>query len=163
MKPILSVRGLNKIFPNGVHALNDVSFDVQEGEFLVVIGLSGSGKSTLLRCLNRLYDPTSGEIHFHSTRVDQVQGRQLLALRRQIAMIFQSFNLVPRSTVLINVLSGRLARIPTWRSLCKFFSPAERESALKRLDLVGLREKAAQRADQLSGGQQQRVAIARAL
>lgn len=162
-QPILSLRNLQKTYPNGVTALKDVSFDVQPGEFLVVIGLSGSGKSTLLRCINRLINPTAGEIFFRGTRIDQVRGAAVRGLRREIAMIFQHFNLIPRHSVLNNVLMGRLGSTPTLKSLLGLFSNADREKALEYLQLVGIAEKARTRADQLSGGQQQRVAIARAL
>ena len=163
MKPLLSVRNLVKVFPSGTKALNDVSFDVFEGEFLVVIGLSGSGKTTMLRCLNRLHEPSSGEIHFDGHRVDQMKGRELYELRSKIGMIFQTFNLVPRHSVLKNVLAGRLAHNSTLKSILGIFPKEDRVQAQKYLDLVGIGGKANARADQLSGGQQQRVAIARAL
>lgn len=163
-KTILSVKNLVKTYPNGVQALKGVSFDVREGEFLVIIGLSGSGKSTLLRCLNRLHDPTSGSVIFDG-KVDiaKVQGKEVRDIRRQIGMIFQHFNLVPRFTVLKNVLLGRLAYTPAWKSIIGFFSEADRKKALEHLALVGIADKANLRADNLSGGQQQRVAIARTL
>lgn len=160
---LLEIRGLEKIYDNGVHALKNVSFSVDPGEFLVVIGLSGSGKSTLLRCINRLVEPTSGEILFHGVDVAQLGPRDLRRTRRQIGMIFQHFNLVKRKSVLTNVLSGRLADTPTLSSVAGRFSAVDRERAMQCLDLVGLRDKAKQRADELSGGQQQRVAIARTL
>lgn len=162
-QPILSVKNLTKVYPNGVAALKGVSFDVYPGEFLVIIGLSGSGKSTLLRCLNRLHEPTSGEIWFNGQRIDSVQGNRVRELRRELAMIFQQFNLIPRHTVLSNVLMGRLGSMTTFSSLLGLFSGKDRADALKYLQLVGIHEKAKIRADQLSGGQQQRVAIARAL
>ncbi|MCO5113539.1 MAG: phosphonate ABC transporter ATP-binding protein [Bdellovibrionaceae bacterium] len=162
-KPILSVKNLTKTYDNGVQALKGVSFDVYPGEFLVIIGLSGSGKSTLLRCLNRLHDPTSGEISFNNQRIDNIKGREILNLRRRIAMIFQHFNLIPRHSVMSNVLMGRLGGMGTFKSVFKMFSKQDREKALEYLKLVGIENKARVRADQLSGGQQQRVAIARAL
>jgi phosphonate transport system ATP-binding protein len=161
--PLLEIRGLEKIYDNGVHALRNVSFAVERGEFLVVIGLSGSGKSTLLRCINRLVEPTSGSILFQGLDLTLLDAGALRQARREIGMIFQQFNLVKRKSVLTNVLTGRLAETPTWVSLTGRFSSADRERALHCLDLVGLREAADQRADQLSGGQQQRVAIARTL
>jgi phosphonate transport system ATP-binding protein len=148
--PLLSVRDLVKVYPSGVRALNKVSLEVREGEFLVVIGLSGSGKTTLLRCLNGLTEPDEGAIDFN--------GR-----RREISMIFQTFNLVPRHSAMTNVLAGRLAVTPVWKSLLGWFTAEDRALAQKYLDLVGIGDKAGARADQLSGGQQQRVAIARAL
>ena len=161
---ILSVKNLVKTYPNGVQALKGVSFDVQPGEFLVIIGLSGSGKSTLLRCINRLHDPTSGQILFDGQDVAQIQGgREILNLRKKIGMIFQHFNLIPRHSVLSNVLMGKLGSTSTWKSIFGFFSQDDKDKALEYLRLVGISEKARIRADQLSGGQQQRVAIARAL
>jgi phosphonate transport system ATP-binding protein len=161
--PILKVERLEKTYPNGVKALKGVSFDVQKGEFLVIIGLSGSGKSTLLRCLNRLHDPTGGQIFFEDRSVGYIQGDQVKNLRKDIGMIFQHFNLVPRHSVLSNVLMGSLSRISTLGSIFGFFSEEEQALAKKYLELVGIGDKAQKRADQLSGGQQQRVAIARAL
>jgi phosphonate transport system ATP-binding protein len=160
---LLTVNKLNKIYPSGVQALHDVSFQVNAGEFLVVIGLSGSGKSTLLRCLNRLETPTSGEIRFGGLRVDELKGQEVYDLRKEIAMIFQHFNLIPRHSVLSNVLMGRLAATRTWKSLLGIFPKEERELAMAELHRVGIEDKALIRADHLSGGQQQRVAIARAL
>lgn len=160
---ILSIRKLNKTYPNGVRALKNVSFDVKKGEFLVVIGLSGSGKSTLLRCLNRLHDPSSGEIIFENQDISQVRGEEIKSLRTKMGMIFQHFNLIPRHTVLSNVLMGRLGQTSTWKSLLGLFSAEDKKKAMDYLQLVGISDKAKIRADQLSGGQQQRVAIARAL
>ncbi|QLY26129.1 phosphonate ABC transporter ATP-binding protein [Bdellovibrio sp. KM01] len=162
--PFLSVKNLNKTFPNGVQALRDVSFDVQKGEFLVVIGLSGSGKSTLMRCLNRLQTPSSGEIIFEGLDIGRLQRPdQVRSLRRKMGMIFQHFNLIPRQSVIKNVLMGTLGIKKTLPSLCGMFSVQEKNEALRNLKLVGISEKAHLRADQLSGGQKQRVAIARAL
>jgi phosphonate transport system ATP-binding protein len=161
--PVLSIKNLDKVYPNGVRALKNVSFDVAPGEFLVVIGLSGSGKSTLLRCMNRLHDPTGGEILFHGRDITKVKGKAVRDLRTEISMIFQHFNLIPRHSVLKNVLMGALSRTASLKSLLGFFKRDDREQALKFLDLVGIKEKAYIRAGQLSGGQQQRVAIARAL
>lgn len=161
---ILKIKNLQKTYPNGVQALKGVSFDVKKGEFLVIIGLSGSGKSTLLRCLNRLHDPTGGEVLFHgqdTTRLSTAQ--EIRGLRKKIGMIFQHFNLIPRHTVLNNVLMGKLAYTSTIKSLLGLFSANDKAEAMKYLKLVGISEKAHIRADQLSGGQQQRVAIARAL
>lgn len=161
--PILSVKNLVKTYPNGVQALKGVSFDVKPGEFLVVIGLSGSGKSTLLRCLNRLHDPTSGEINFNGKDIAKIKGKSIRELRRDVAMIFQHFNLIPRHSVISNVLMGRLGNVSSLTSLFGMFTSEDKEKAKQYLDLVGIGEKARIRADQLSGGQQQRVAIARAL
>jgi phosphonate transport system ATP-binding protein len=163
MDKILEIKNLVKTYPNGVQALKGVSFDVKKGEFLVIIGLSGSGKSTLLRCINRLHDPTSGHIHFNGKDIAYVQGEQVRDLRKNIAMIFQHFNLIPRHSVLSNVMMGRLGFLSSLKSIFGFFDEGDKAKALDYLKLVGIAEKAKIRADQLSGGQQQRVAIARAL
>lgn len=160
---ILKIKNLVKTYPNGTRALKGVSFDVKKGEFLVVIGLSGSGKSTLLRCINRLHDPTSGEILYGQQDIAKAQGAAIRDLRKRIAMIFQQFNLIPRSTVIGNVLSGKLGRMGTFASLMGAYSKEDKDLAMHYLNLVGIADKAKMRADNLSGGQQQRVAIARAL
>jgi phosphonate transport system ATP-binding protein len=143
--------------------LNDVSFEVADGEFLAVIGLSGSGKSTLLRCINRLIEPTSGKITWDGTDVTAASGAGIRQIRRQIGMVFQQFNLVKRSSVYTNVMTGRLGYVSTLSSLVYRFSRADSARAMACLEQVGLAEKAHVRADSLSGGQQQRVGIARAL
>ncbi len=157
------LRGVGKVYPGGVQALADIDLDVQEGEFLVILGLSGSGKSTLLRCINRLVDPTSGRIWIFNDEITAAGGGELRRLRSQVAMIFQQFNLIRRHTVLANVLSGALGRTSLLPSLLLRFPTGEREQAVAALDRVGLSDRAASRADALSGGQQQRVAVARAL
>ena len=162
MKTILEVKNLNKIYHNGTHALKNVSFKVNEGEFLGVIGLSGSGKSTLLRCINRLVEPTSGEILLNGNDVTKLNSSDLRKKRQQIGMIFQSFNLVKRKSVLTNTLTGKLGSKGTVKSLLGLWDQAEKEEAMGYLHTVGLDSKAHIRADELSGGQQQRVAIARA-
>jgi len=162
--PHLAVEHLTKIYERGkVLALDDVSFSVDKGEFLVLIGLSGSGKSTLLRCINRLVEPTSGRVRFDGTEITTLSHRELRRVRRRIGMIFQQFNLVKRSTVLANVLAGRLGYVPVTRTLVGKFPKEDLERAKQALERVGLLEKMYVRADQLSGGQQQRVGIARAL
>lgn len=160
---MLKVEHLSKTYPNGVQALRDVSFEVDEGEFLAVIGLSGSGKSTLLRCINRLIEPTSGKIYWNDLDITAAKGKEIRNIRRQIGMVFQQFNLVKRSDVYTNVLSGRLGYVSTFPSLFKIFSKQDREDVMASLAQVGLEDKAFVRADSLSGGQQQRVGIARAL
>jgi phosphonate transport system ATP-binding protein len=151
------------VYPGGIRALEDVSFDVFEGEFLAVLGLSGSGKSTLLRCLNRLLDPTEGSIEVFGTEITDLRGGELRRMRCRVAMIFQQFNLVKRHTVMNNVLSGALGRSRLVPSLMLSFPQEERDRARTYLKRVGLPDRADSRADALSGGQQQRVAIARAL
>jgi phosphonate transport system ATP-binding protein len=136
---------------------------VHDGEFVVLIGLSGSGKSTLLRCINRLVEPTSGRILLDDLDITAARASELRKVRRNIGMIFQQFNLVRRSTVLTNVLTGRLGYVSQWQGLLAHFGEEDYRRALVNLERVGLRERAHQRADRLSGGQQQRVAIARAL
>ncbi len=160
---MLEVRNLTKVYDDGTVALRDVSFTVPDGEFLVIIGLSGSGKSTLLRCINRLIDPTEGEIIWNGVDLAKLTGEELRRARRKIGMVFQHFNLVKRSSVLTNVLAGRLGYTPTWKSLMGQFSRADREKATQALERIGILDQAHKRADELSGGQQQRVGIARAL
>ena len=160
---MLLIEHLVKDYPGGTRALEDVSIEVRDGEFLVLIGLSGSGKSTLLRCINRLVEPTSGRIVLDDLDITAAQGTDLRKIRRSVGMIFQQFNLVKRSSVLTNVLTGRLGYVSQWQSLLAHFGEEDYRRALINLDRVGLRERAHQRADRLSGGQQQRVAIARAL
>lgn len=160
---MLQVEHLTKIYPNGTVALKDVSFTVKDGEFLVVIGLSGSGKSTLLRCINRLIDPTKGRIIFNDVDVTASKGVQLRHIRRKIGMIFQQFNLVKRSSVMTNVLNGRMGYLNPWTSILGIYPAEEKKRALNALERVGIAEKSTSRADALSGGQQQRVGIARAL
>ncbi len=164
MDDLIRIEHLTKIYERGeVLALNDVSFTVKKGEFLVLLGLSGSGKSTLLRCINRLIEPTAGTIVFDGIDVTRASSRQLRQIRRRMAMIFQQFNLVKRSTVLTNVLSGRLGYVSPAASAIHKFSKQDIDMAMADLDRVGIPEQAYKRADELSGGQQQRVGIARAL
>lgn len=160
---MLRVENLTKVYPNGTVALKNVSFEVEDGEFLAVIGLSGSGKSTLLRCINRLIEPTSGKIIWNDMDVTAASSSEIRKIRRQIGMVFQQFNLVKRSSVYANVLAGRLGYIGTMQSLLHLYSAEDRARVLANLEQVGLEEKAHVRADSLSGGQQQRVGIARAL
>ncbi len=160
---MLRVEHLTKVFPNGTVALKDVTFEVADGEFLAVIGLSGSGKSTLLRCINRLIEPTSGKIIWDGTDLTALSPSEMRRVRRKIGFVFQQFNLVRRSNVITNVLTGRLGYVNTAQSLLNAFSKEDNDRALNNLERLGLREKAYVRADSLSGGQQQRVGIARAL
>ena len=161
--PMISVRGLSKTYAGAsVPALNNVSIDVAAGEFLVILGPSGAGKSTLLRCINRLVDPSAGQV-FHNGVEITGRSRDLRAVRRRFGMVFQQFNLVKRLSVLTNVLSGRLGYRSVWRSLAYSFPEADKRIAIECLARVNMDHKAFQRADTLSGGEQQRVAIARAL
>jgi phosphonate transport system ATP-binding protein len=160
---MLKIEHLTKIYDNGVKALDDLSFEVPDRQFLVIIGLSGSGKSTLLRCINRLIEPTEGRIEWNGTDITAATDDELRLIRRRIGMIFQHFNLVKRAPVLTNVLSGRLGYTSPMWSFINHFSAKDRRKALEKLERVGIRDKAHIRADQLSGGQQQRVGIARAL
>ncbi|RMG90407.1 MAG: phosphonate ABC transporter ATP-binding protein [Chloroflexi bacterium] len=160
---MLRVKNLTKVYEDGTVALDNVSFEVPDGQFVAIIGLSGSGKSTLLRCINRLIEPTSGEIWWNDVKLSHISGEELRRARRKIGMIFQHFNLVDRSSVLTNVLSGRLGYVNPIASILKRFPPEDIERAYANLERVGIRDKAHNRADELSGGQRQRVGIARAL
>ncbi|HLE53340.1 MAG TPA: phosphonate ABC transporter ATP-binding protein [Anaerolineales bacterium] len=160
---MLIIKNLTKIYEGGVLALDNVNFSVEEGQFLAVIGLSGSGKSTLLRCINRLIDPTQGQVIWNGLDITAASHEELRRIRRRIGMVFQQFNLVYRSTVLTNVLAGRLGYVnPAW-SLINRFPKSDLEKARQQLQRVGIADKAYQRADELSGGQQQRVGVARAM
>lgn len=160
---MLKIQNLTKIYDGGVLALDDLSFDVPKGQFLAVIGLSGSGKSTLLRCINRLVEPTHGTIIWNQTDITSASDGELRLIRRKIGMVFQHFNLVHRSSVLINVLAGRLGYVNPAMSVFNRFPKNDIEDAFKQLERVGIADKADSRADELSGGQQQRVGIARAM
>jgi phosphonate transport system ATP-binding protein len=160
---MLQIQNLTKVYGGTVLALDNVTFDIPKGQFLAVIGLSGSGKSTLLRCINRLIDPTSGKIIWNGRDITAANDEELRMIRRKIGMVFQHFNLVHRSSVLTNVLSGRLGYVnPAW-SLLNRFPEKDVENAMKQLERVGIADKWRNRADELSGGQQQRVGIARAM
>ena len=160
---MLEIRNLTKIYEDGTLAVDNVSFTVPDGEFLIVIGLSGSGKSTLLRCINRLVDPTEGEILWNGLDLAKLEGEDLRKARRRIGMVFQHFNLVERSTVMTNALSGRLGYSKTWPTMLHRFSKEDREKAWNTLKRLNIEDQAQKLARELSGGQQQRVGIARAL
>jgi phosphonate transport system ATP-binding protein len=160
---MLEIKHLVKIYDDGTQALTDINFEVEAGEFLVIIGLSGSGKSTLLRCINRLIEPTQGKIVWDGVDITALDQNQLRQTRRQIGMIFQHFNLVKRSNVLMNVLSGRLGYINPLKTILYQFPAKDRQMAIDALKRVGILDQAHKRADELSGGQQQRVGVARAL
>ena len=160
-EPILQINHLSKTFGNH-EVLRDIDFSVNPGDVTSIIGASGSGKSTLLRCINLLETPTSGDILYHGTNIDNIKGGAS-AYRSHVGMVFQSFNLVTRTSVIQNVLAACVPDMPFWRVLLGAFRKEDKLKALESLDKVGILDKAYMRADQLSGGQQQRVAIARAL
>src|SRR5262252_1984380 len=159
----LRIQHLCKEYRAGEPVLQDVSLTVEGRGLTAIIGPSGTGKSTLVRCINRLVEPTSGEILFRGQDMVRLSSRELRAARRRIGMIFQEYNLVERLSVIENVLCGRLGYVPVWRAWLRRFSNADIARAFELLDAVGLGALATQRADQLSGGQRQRVGIARAL
>ena len=159
----LVIRNLCKEYRAGQQVLKDVSLTVAGRGLTAIIGPSGTGKSTLVRCINRLVEPTSGEILFRGQDLARLNGRDLRVARRRIGMVFQEYNLVERLSVIENVLCGRLGYVPVWRAWLRRFPAADIERAFHLLDAVGLGDFANQRADQLSGGQRQRVGIARAL
>ena len=154
---------VSKVYSNGTVGLDDVNLTIQDGEFVAIIGRSGAGKSTLLRAVNRMHRITAGTLTVNGTDVSTLSGKALRQFRRGIGMVFQSFNLVTRTSVIKNVLSACVPDMPFWRVLLGAFRKEDKLKALESLDKVGILDKAYMRADQLSGGQQQRVAIARAL
>lgn len=160
---MLKIQNLTKIYDGGVLALDNVSFEVPEGQFLAIIGLSGSGKSTLLRCINRLIEPTKGTILWDDIDITSASDDEMRLIRRKIGMIFQHFNLVHRSSVLTNVLAGRLGYVNPAMSIFNRFPKSDIDNAIKQLERLGIADKADSRADELSGGQQQRVGVARAM
>jgi phosphonate transport system ATP-binding protein len=159
---MLTIKDVSKAYGNSL-AVRDVNLTIERGSFVGVIGRSGAGKSTLLRMINRLTDPSSGEIIFDGSNVTALKGHDLRAWRRSCAMIFQQFNLVGRMDVLTNVLTGRLAHASHLKSLLNIWSDKDKAMALAALEQFDMAALAGQRVDQLSGGQQQRVAICRAL
>ena len=154
---------VNKVYSNGLHALKNVSLEIKKGEFVAIIGLSGAGKSTLLRTINRMHDISEGSLTVNGQEVNDLSGKDLRKFRRKVGMVFQSFNLVTRTTVINNVLTSRVPDMPLWKSIIGLYSKEDKVIALEALDKVGILDKAYVRADQLSGGQQQRVALARTL
>ena len=154
---------VSKVYANGTVGLDDVTLTIQDGEFVAIIGRSGAGKSTLLRTVNRMHQITSGMLTVNGTDVSALSGKRLRKFRRGIGMVFQSFNLVTRTSVIKNVLSACVPDMPFWRVLLGAFRKEDKIKALESLEKVGILDKAYVRADQLSGGQQQRVALARTL
>lgn len=160
---LIKFENVNKVYPNGLKALKNISLEIEQGEFVAIIGLSGAGKSTLLRTINRMHDITEGSLTVNGQSVKDLKGKELRSFRRKIGMVFQSFNLITRTTVIKNVLTSRVPDLPLWKSLLGVFTKEDKVIALEALDKVGILDKAYIRADQLSGGQQQRVALARTL
>lgn len=160
---MIKFNNVNKVYPNGFHALKNINLEIEQGEFVAIIGLSGAGKSTLLRTINRMHDITDGELIVNGENVNDLKGKSLRKFRRHIGMVFQSFNLVTRTTVINNVLTSHVPDMPFYKSMIGVFSKEDKVIALEALDKVGILDKAYVRADQLSGGQQQRVALARTL
>lgn len=160
---LIEMRNVNKFYDNGTVGLKDINLKIPRGQFVVIVGLSGAGKSTLLRTINRMHDVTSGNILINGESIIDLKGKDLRKLRRKIGMIFQNFNLVKRSTVKRNVLSGRVGYYPTWKSILGIYSKKDQQKAIDALKQVKMLDKIYAKANELSGGQQQRVAIARAL
>lgn len=160
---LLHVEDLSKSYDGKTFALENVSLSLDRGEFVSIIGSSGAGKSTLLRCVNRLIEPTKGSIRFNGVEMMTLRGRALRKQRRRISMVFQNYNLVLRSSVIQNVLQGRLGYKSTLAGALGLFNDEDKKMAFEMLERVGMADFAYMRTDQLSGGQKQRVGIARAL
>ncbi|MDP8903782.1 MAG: phosphonate ABC transporter ATP-binding protein [Chloroflexota bacterium] len=160
---MIRFEGASITYPGGVHALRNVNLEIGDGEMMVIVGLSGAGKSTLIRAINGLVPVTAGDVIVDGVSVRGASPAELRRLRSRIGMIFQTFNLVKRTSVLNNVLMGRLHATGTVRSLLGWYKPVDVEIAMQALERVDIVEKAYVRAANLSGGQQQRVGIARAL
>ena len=160
---MIRFKNVSVTYRGGVQALRNLNLTIDKGEFVVIVGLSGAGKSTMLRSVNGLVPASSGSITVEETEVVNASAAEIRNLRSGIGMIFQTFNLVNRTSVINNVLMGRLGRVPAWRSTLGLWSADDRERAMQALERVGIVEKAWVRASNLSGGQQQRVGIARAL
>jgi phosphonate transport system ATP-binding protein len=160
---MISFKNVSKTYPNGTKALRNVSLDIKQGEFVAIIGLSGAGKSTLIKLINKMIDTTEGQLLVNDLDVIKIHGKELRQFRRNIGMVFQSFNLINRTSVINNVLAARVADMNPLMGLIGIYSKQDKMLALESLHKVGILEKAYIRADQLSGGQQQRVALARTL
>jgi phosphonate transport system ATP-binding protein len=163
MNPLLSIKNLVKVYGKDTRALNGISLDFYPGEFIVVIGPSGAGKSTFIRCINRLVDPSEGEIIFDGQHLEKLNGQKLRKERSKIGMIFQHYNLVGRTNVIKNVLHGQLSSISLYKSLLGLYPHEDKKEAVELLKKVGLQDQIYKRADELSGGQMQRVGICRAI
>ncbi|MGN8645934.1 phosphonate ABC transporter ATP-binding protein [Gracilibacillus sp. HCP3S3_G5_1] len=160
---MIEFKDVSLVYPNGTEGLKNINININEGEFVVIVGLSGAGKSTFIRSINRLVTPTSGSLIVDDEDILKAKGKELRKLRTKIGMIFQSYNLVKRSTVMKNVISGRLGYTGTLKSILNLFSKEDKQLAYENLKRVNIEEKLYNRADELSGGQQQRVSIARVL
>ena len=165
---MLEVRNIKKVLPNGKVLLDDISFKVKPGEFVGILGPSGAGKSLTIRCLNGLMQPTSGEVLFTdskgvTTNISAIKGKDLRLMRQKIAVVFQGFSLIKRTTALENVMIGRLGSMNLMRSLIYGFNDAEAAEALEALREVKMEHRAFAKVASMSGGEMQRVAIARAL
>ncbi len=160
---MIKFENVSVTYPGGVEALKDLDLTINDGEFVIIVGLSGAGKSTLLRTTNGLVMPTNGEVLVDEKKITTANKKELKEIRSNIGMIFQTFNLVNRTTVLKNVLTGRLNAVSTLRSTFGMWPNEDKDIAFKSLQQVEILEKAYVRASNLSGGQQQRVGIARAL
>ena len=161
--PILEFQSVSMKYNNATTALTDISFSVDEGEFLSIIGPSGSGKSTILRCINRLVDATQGDITFDTHDVTRAKKKEMRQVRKKTGMIFQHYNLVNRLSVIENVLHGRLGHKSTMSGVIGYYTEHEKEKAFQIIEKLGLSEQAYKRCDELSGGQKQRVGIARSI
>lgn len=160
---MIQFKNISKTYSNGVKALKNVTLSINQGEFVAIIGLSGAGKSTLIKLVNKMTDITEGSLIVNDENVNDLKGKELRKFRRNIGMVFQSFNLVTRTSVLNNVLAARVAEMNAIESILGIYSKNDKLMSLEALHKVGILDKAYTRADQLSGGQQQRVALARTL
>lgn len=160
---LLSVKNISKEYNNGITALKNVSFDVEKGEFISIIGPSGSGKSTLLRSINKMIDISQGSILFENRNIEKLKKKEIELVRREIGMIFQNYNLVERLTVIENVLHGRLGYKSVFAGILGIYSEDEKKEAFNFLEKVNMTKYAYQKCNELSGGQKQRVGIARAI
>jgi phosphonate transport system ATP-binding protein len=160
---MIEFANVSKTYPNGVEALKNVSLVIEPGQFVAIIGLSGAGKSTLIKLVNKLTDVTKGNIRVNGVDIPDLKGKDLRHYRRGVGMVFQSFNLIYRTSVINNVLAARVPDMNPILGILGIFTKKEKMIALEALHKVGILDKAYTRADQLSGGQQQRVALARTL
>ena len=160
---MIKLEHVSKVYGNGTKGLDDVSLEIQNGEFVAIIGLSGAGKSTLIRTINKMIDITDGSLTVDGVDVSTLKGKSLRKFRRKIGMVFQSFNLVTKVSVINNVLTARAADMSFLRIFLGLYKKTDKVKALEALDKVGILDKAYIRADQLSGGQQLSVALARTL